>query len=118
VLWQLPFDNYNGPLVYLKEGNNILIGKDKLKVCFTPGHSPGSVSFYNEAGGFIIGGDVLFNGSIGRTDLPGADPDTLAESIKREFYNLPEETVVYPGHGPTTTVGFEKKNNPYVKMQM
>ena len=71
IMCQLPFDNYDGPLVYLKEGNSIKIGEEELEIRFTPGHSPGSVSFYHEAGGFIIGGDVLFNGSVGRTDLPG-----------------------------------------------
>jgi hydroxyacylglutathione hydrolase len=116
IMWQLPFDNYKGDLVYLIPGNNIQIGTDELKVCFTPGHSPGSVSFYYEPGGFIIGGDVLFNGSIGRTDLPGSDPDTLLESIRREFFSLPDETKVYPGHGPATTVGHEKKHNPFLRV--
>jgi hydroxyacylglutathione hydrolase len=116
IMWQLPFDNYKGDLVYLTAGNNIQIGNDELKVCFTPGHSPGSVSFYYEPGGFIIGGDVLFDGSIGRTDLPGSDLDTLLESIRREFFSLPDETKVYPGHGPVTTVGHEKKHNPFLRV--
>ncbi len=113
--WQLPFDNYNGPLVYLKDGNFIKIGKDQLEIRFTPGHSPGSVSFYSAADGFIIGGDVLFNRSIGRTDLPGGSMDTLVESIRTQFFTLPDETRVYSGHGPVTTVGYEKRNNPFVK---
>lgn len=113
--WQLPFDNYNGPLVYLKEGNFIKIGEDQLEIRFTPGHSPGSVSFYSAADGFIIGGDVLFNRSIGRTDLPGGSMDTLVESIRTQFFTLPDETRVYSGHGPVTTVGYEKRNNPFVK---
>ncbi len=113
--WQLPFDNYNGPLVYLKEGNFIKIGEDQLEIRFTPGHSPGSVSFYSAADGFIIGGDVLFNRSIGRTDLPGGSMDTLVESIRTQFFTLPDETKVYSGHGPVTTVGYEKANNPFVK---
>jgi glyoxylase-like metal-dependent hydrolase (beta-lactamase superfamily II) len=116
IMWQLPFDNYSGPLVYLEPGINIKIGKDELKVCFTPGHSPGSVSFYYPEGGFIIGGDVLFNGSIGRTDLPGSDYDTLENSIRTQFYTLPDETIVYSGHGPATTVGYEKMNNPFVRV--
>jgi glyoxylase-like metal-dependent hydrolase (beta-lactamase superfamily II) len=114
--WQLPFDNYEGPLVYLNEKNNIKIGQDELEIRFTPGHSPGSVSFYHEAGGFIIGGDVLFNGGIGRTDLPGGNFDTLVNSIQTQFFTLPDETKVYSGHGPVTTVGFEKMNNPFVKL--
>ena len=128
IMWQLPFDNYNGPLVYLKEGNSIKIGEEKLEIRFTPGHSPGSISFYHppdpahralrvdEAGGFIIGGDVLFNGSVGRTDLPGGDFNTLVNSIQTQFFTLPDETKVYSGHGPVTTVGFEKMNNPFVKL--
>jgi hydroxyacylglutathione hydrolase len=122
--WGLPFENYDGPLVYLKEGNNLTLpfsingeGKgDELEIRFTPGHSPGSVSFYYEAGSFIIGGDVLFNGSVGRTDLPGGNMNTLINSIQTQFFTLPDETKVYSGHGPVTTVGFEKMNNPYVKM--
>lgn len=115
-MWQLPFDNYEGPLVYIKEGSMLKIGEEEMDIRFTPGHSPGSVSFYHEAGGFIIGGDVLFNMSIGRTDLPGGDFDTLVNSIQTQFFTLPDETKVYSGHGPVTTIGFEKMNNPFVKM--
>lgn len=114
--WQLPFDQYEGPLVYLEEETIIKIGEDELDIRFTPGHSPGSVSFYHEAGGFIIGGDVLFNGSVGRTDLPGGDFDILFNSIQAQFFTLPDETKVYSGHGPMTTVGLEKMNNPFVKL--
>lgn len=116
LMWQMPFDNYDGPLVYLREGESIKIGDDTLQILFTPGHSPGSVSFYHEEGGFVIGGDVLFNGSIGRTDLPGGDYDTLVNSIQTQFFTLPDDTKVYSGHGPVTTVGFEKMNNPFVKL--
>ena len=115
-MWQLPFDNYEGPLVYLKPGESIKIGEDILQILFTPGHSPGSVSFYHEEGGFVIGGDVLFNGSIGRTDLPGGDYATLINSIQQQLFTLPDETKVYSGHGPMTTVGLEKMNNPFVKV--
>ncbi len=120
--WGMPFDHYNGPLVYLKEGNSVKIGEEELEIRFTPGHSPGSISFYHppdpadEAGGFIIGGDVLFNGSVGRTDLPGGDFKILFNSIQTQFFTLPDETKVYSGHGPVTTVGFEKMNNPFVKL--
>jgi hydroxyacylglutathione hydrolase len=114
--WQMPFDNYEGDLLFLKEGETISIGEDELEIRFTPGHSPGSVIFYHEAGGFVVGGDVLFNGSIGRTDLPGGDYDTLINSIQTQVFTLPDETKVYPGHGSLTTIGFEKMNNPYVKL--
>ena len=113
--WGLPFENYQGPLVYLQDNQAITIGDEILETRFTPGHSPGSVSFYHQKGNFIIGGDVLFNGSIGRTDLPGASFEALEESIRTRFYNLPDETRVYSGHGPETTIGYEKKNNPFVK---
>ena len=116
IAWQLPFDNYEGPLTWIREGVVIRIGEEGLHVLFTPGHSPGSVSFYHEAGGFVIGGDVLFNGSIGRTDLPGGDFKTLVNSIQTQFFTLPDDTKVYSGHGPVTTVGFEKMNNPFVKL--
>lgn len=116
IQWQMPFDNYDGPRVYLKEGEIIKIGEEELEILFTPGHSPGSVSFYHAAGGFVIGGDVLFDGSIGRTDLPGGDYATLINSIQTKFFTLPDETKVYSGHGPVTTVGFEKMNNPFVKL--
>ena len=114
--WQLPFENYAGPLIYIKEGENIKVGDDELEVFFTPGHSPGSVSFYHEAGGFVIGGDVLFNGSIGRTDLPGGDYHTLINSIQTKLFTLPDDTKVYSGHGPLTTIAMEKMNNPFVKL--
>jgi glyoxylase-like metal-dependent hydrolase (beta-lactamase superfamily II) len=87
-----------------------------MEIRFTPGHSPGSVCFYYEPGGFVIGGDVLFNGSIGRTDLPGGDFNTLINSIQTQLFTLPDETKVYSGHGPMTIVGFEKMNNPFVKL--
>jgi hydroxyacylglutathione hydrolase len=117
VMWGMPFDdNYNGPLAWLEEGKIIKLGEEELEIRFTPGHSPGSLSFYHEAGSFIIGGDVLFNGSIGRTDLPGGDFDILINSIQTQFFTLPDETKVYSGHGSVTTVGLEKMNNPFVKL--
>lgn len=91
-----------------------MLGNEELAIFFTPGHSPGSVSFYNKPAAFIIGGDVLFKGSIGRTDLPGGDFDTLINSIKTIFFTLPDETRVYSGHGVVTSVGFEKRNNPFL----
>ncbi len=98
---------------YLSEGDIIQFGIHSLKVLFTPGHSPGHIVFYSEKDGFVIGGDVLFKQSIGRTDLPGGDFDTLIRSIHTQLFTLPDNTVVYPGHGEPTKIGFEKNNNPY-----
>ncbi len=116
IRWQLPFENYEGDIIFIHEGENIRLGGEELEVLFTPGHSPGSVSYYHEEGGFVIDGDVLFNGSVGRTDLPGASFETLANSIQTKLFVLPDETKVYPGHGRLTTIGFEKMNNPFVKL--
>jgi glyoxylase-like metal-dependent hydrolase (beta-lactamase superfamily II) len=115
-LWGLPFDNYDSELVFIEEGETIRIGEDSLHVLFTPGHSPGSVSFYDKEAKFVISGDVLFDGSVGRTDLPGGDFTILEESIKTKLYTLPEDVIVYPGHGGSTTIGDEMKGNPFVKM--
>ena len=82
---------------------------------FTPGHAPGHVVFYHEPTRRLIGGDMLFQGSVGRTDLPGGDFATLEASIREQLYTLPDEVVVYPGHGPTTTIGAEKRSNPFVR---
>jgi len=115
-MWQMPFDNYEGKVVFIKEGSAIKIGDDELSVRFTPGHSPGHVCFYDEADGFAISGDVLFSGSIGRTDLPGGDFNILVNSIQTQLFTLPDDTKIYCGHGPITTIGFEKMNNPFVKL--
>jgi hydroxyacylglutathione hydrolase len=113
-MWGLPFQNYEGELVFLKEGDTIRLGNDLLEILEAPGHSPGSICFYNSKQQFIIGGDVLFNGSIGRTDLPMGDFDTLINSIRTKLWPLPDEVVVYSGHGPTTTIGKEKRSNPFL----
>ena len=115
-LWQLPFDNYEGDLIYLNEGDTITLGEDQLQVLLTPGHSPGSLTFYDREAKFLISGDVLFQGSVGRTDLPGGDFAVLEQSIKIKLYTLPEDVIVYPGHGGSTTIGDEMKGNPVVKM--
>jgi glyoxylase-like metal-dependent hydrolase (beta-lactamase superfamily II) len=113
--WQLPFENYSGPLHFLKEGDKVNIGDDTLEVLFTPGHSPGSISFYYPKGNWIISGDVLFRGSVGRTDLPGSSFETLENSIRTKLYTLPGDTEVYCGHGIKTTIGAEKLSNPFVR---
>ncbi len=113
--WGLSIDNYNGPLHFLQEGDKITIDDDSFSILLTPGHSPGSISFYCEKQSFIISGDVLFRESIGRTDLPGGHHETLLTSIRTKLLTLPEETLVYNGHGSTTTIGHEKKYNPYLQ---
>lgn len=114
-MYNLPFDNYNGPLHFIEEGQKIRLGEDEFELILAPGHSPGSICFYVPKQNFMLGGDVLFRESVGRTDLPGGDPDTLVSSIQNKLYKLPDETVVYPGHGEPTTIGYEKKNNPFVR---
>ena len=115
LMYNLPFDNYEGGVILLKEGDSLLLGQDELKVIEVPGHSPGSICFYRAKQHFLIGGDVLFQGSIGRTDLPLGDHEALIHHIKTKLLVLPEETVVYSGHGATTTIGEEKANNPYLR---
>lgn len=115
LMWGLPFDNYDGPLEFIQEGGTIRLGDDLLKILFVPGHSPGHVCFYCEAQSFVIAGDTLFMGSIGRTDLPGGDYDTLIGNIKSQLLTLPDSVIVYSGHGEQTTIGTEKKTNPFLK---
>lgn len=98
------------------DDESIVVGDDSLRAILVPGHSPGSLSFYSVEGGFVITGDALFQGSIGRTDLPGGDYDTLISSIRNRLLTLPPETTVYPGHGDPTTVGDEAANNPFLAM--
>ena len=112
--WGLPFQNYRGPLHFLEEGDTVMLGDDELRVLLTPGHSPASICFYCENQKILIGGDVLFRESIGRTDLPGGDHETLLKSIREKLFVLPDEVVVYPGHGISTTIGYEKNNNPFL----
>lgn len=100
---------------FLTENDTIQIGEDQLTIIYAPGHSPAHLCFYSEAQGFLIGGDVLFKNSIGRTDLPGGNHQQLLDNIKQKLYTLPDITVVYPGHGPMTTIGEEKRTNPFVR---
>lgn len=100
---------------FIAEQEKIRLGEDELEVRLAPGHSPGSIIFYSAAGGWLIGGDVLFNGSVGRSDLPGGNHDVLMQSIREQLYTLPDETIVYCGHGPETSIGKEKKTNPFVR---
>lgn len=103
------------PQTFLTTSDEIILGTDKLEIIFTPGHSPGSISFYCAAQQFIISGDVLFFKSIGRTDLAGGNFETLIQSIKEQLFTLPADTKVYAGHGITTTIGQERIHNPFLK---
>ena len=100
---------------FLVAGTPISFGDSELAVIFVPGHAPGHVAFISHADRFVIGGDVLFKGSIGRTDFPMSDFETLADSIRTQFYTLPDDYVVYPGHMVPTTIGQEKRSNPFVR---
>ena len=100
--------------IELKEGSFITFGNTKLEILFTPGHSPASISFYEKQSKTLIAGDVLFQNSIGRTDLPGGDYDTLISTIKSKFFVLDDNVRVYPGHGAATTIGVERKTNPFL----
>ena len=102
------------PSRLIDAGETLRFGETSLQVLFTPGHSPASLSFYCREAGFVIAGDVLFLESIGRTDLPGGDFDTLIKSIRTQLFVLPDETVVHPGHGPATTIRHEKEYNPFL----
>lgn len=109
------YENCPEPEVYLKEGDEVEVGIFRGKVLFTPGHSPGHLSFFFPTESMLIAGDTLFDGSVGRTDIPGGDFELLSKSIRNKLYTLPNETLVMSGHGPDTTIGKEKRNNPFVK---
>ena len=113
-MYGVSMDPLPEPRLDLVPGEKVRCGSLQLDIRFVPGHAPGHVAFVCREQGWILGGDVLFQGSIGRTDLPGSEPLDLVESIEREFYVLPEEMVVWPGHGGPTTIGAEKRGNPFV----
>lgn len=109
-----PFEVKANPAEYLFDpSETISVGPFSLKVVSTPGHSPGGVSFIFENDAFVISGDALFRGSIGRTDLPGSEPEKIVPAIQKELFTLPDNTIVYPGHGNQTTIEQEKRTNPY-----
>jgi len=113
MFFGLKMDTPPEPAGFIEDNQVIPFGPLKLKALHVPGHSPGSIAFYIEKEGIVFTGDALFAGSIGRTDLPGGDYDTLINSIKTKLFTLPAETVVYPGHYGSTTVGKEINTNPY-----
>lgn len=98
---------------YLKEGDFVELGSERLEILFVPGHSPGHIALYHKESKVVLGGDVLFRNSIGRTDLPGGDYNTLIRSIHTKLFTLPDDVTVYCGHGPETTIGYEKRTNPF-----
>jgi len=102
------------PVNFLKEGEKIVLGNDELDIVFVPGHAPGHVAFISQTQKFVIGGDVLFEGSIGRVDLPGGSLEVLMRSILTEFLVLDDDFVVYSGHGNETTIGKERNTNPFI----
>lgn len=111
--WGFAAENSPPPDRQLEDGDLVSVGNIELKVLHTPGHTPGGISLY--ADGAVFVGDTLFAGSIGRTDFPGGDFDTLKRSIQQKLYTLPDAVVVYPGHMDTTSIGREKQTNPFVR---
>lgn len=114
------FDGYREaePDQFIDENDSITFGNTELKILFLPGHAPGHIGFYDEKEKRIFAGDVLFAHSIGRTDLPGGNHETLIQSIQQKLFALPDDVVVYPGHGPTTTLGEEKISNPFCALSL
>jgi len=114
AMYGTPYEKSPDIKIFLDEGEYLSFGNTKLEVYFTPGHSPASISFFHRETQQLIAGDVLFKGSIGRTDLPGGNFDTLISSIKEKLYPLGDEVIVYNGHGPSTTIGEERRTNPFL----
>jgi glyoxylase-like metal-dependent hydrolase (beta-lactamase superfamily II) len=115
AIWQITLDPPPAPDHWLSEGQQLTVGELTLELLYTPGHAPGHVCFYLSEENVIFDGDVLFQGSIGRTDLPGGDYDTLIHSIRSKLLVLPDDTVVLSGHGPATTIGRERHSNPFLQ---
>jgi len=113
--YRIPYIASPQPGNFLVEGDIVTFGNTSLDIVFTPGHSPGSISFISHSDKFVISGDVLFQSSIGRTDLPGGSFETLENSIRTKLYTLPDYYTVYSGHGNETSIGVEKRSNPFVK---
>ncbi|MBK9285529.1 MAG: MBL fold metallo-hydrolase [Sphingobacteriaceae bacterium] len=112
-MYGVPAEESPMPEKYISEGDQIILGDYTFDCIHAPGHSPGSICFYNEPNKIIIVGDVLFRGSIGRTDLPGGNHQQLLDAIQSKLFTLPDDVKVFNGHGPSTTIGFEKNNNPF-----
>jgi hydroxyacylglutathione hydrolase len=113
-MYQLNVELSPDPKGFLNEGDKLNFGNSEMDILFTPGHSPGSICFYNKEQKFVMSGDVLFYGSIGRSDFPGGNHETLISSIKDKLFPLGDDFTVYSGHGPQTQIGYEKKTNPFL----
>ena len=112
------FEEYKGspfPKYFLNEKDTITFGSSKFDILFTPGHAPGHICLYNKENNVLIAGDVIFQGSIGRTDLPGGNHETLINSIITKLFPLPNSTQIFCGHGPSTNLGYEKEHNPFLQ---
>lgn len=114
-MYGIPYDPAPEPKAFIQEGAEIGIGSEALKVLFVPGHAPGHIALHSADHGFVVSGDVLFQNSVGRTDLPGGDTETLLRSIREQLFPLGDAVVVYSGHGPETTIGREKRSNPFLR---
>jgi len=112
----LKLDKVVFPDIELQDKDSIKLGDSEITILYTPGHADGSICLYSKEGHFVISGDLIFYASIGRTDFPTGNFETLSKSIKEKIYTLPDDTIIYPGHGPSTSVGFEKYNNPFVAL--
>jgi hydroxyacylglutathione hydrolase len=114
TMYGIPYDLSPEIETFVDEGDQIKFGNTVLDILFTPGHSPASICLYHKPSNNLIAGDVLFKGSIGRTDLPGGNYETLIRAIQSKLLPLPDDTIVYPGHGPHTTIGEERRSNPFL----
>lgn len=114
-MYGLPYDPAPEPAGLLSAGDTIRIGVEELQVLFVPGHAPGHIALYHASGKFVVSGDVLFQNSVGRVDLPGGNMETLLTSIHEQLFTLGDDVTVHCGHGPDTTIGREKKSNPFLK---
>ncbi|MCC6600076.1 MAG: MBL fold metallo-hydrolase [Crocinitomicaceae bacterium] len=115
LIWNIPYKPSPEATVFLSEKEVVSFGAVNLEIRFTPGHAPGHIVFIDHVSKSVLSGDVLFRESIGRTDLPGSNADDLMKSILTKIYSLPDDYMVYPGHGPVTTIGWEKQHNPFVR---
>lgn len=115
AMFGLPVEAPPEPGGYIEAGDTVDLGDEQLEVRLVPGHAPGHIVLYHPQEAFVIAGDTLFQRSIGRTDLPGGDHETLLRSIREQLYTLPDDVRVYSGHGPETRIGEEKRHNPFVR---